>query len=346
VAATGRAGAVSLRRLPSGVMDNPRAYLLGTLALIGCLLGGCAGPAPTGLAPTGVAPAGPASTGVAPAGPASTGVAPAGLAPTGVAPTGLAPAGPVAVTGSTSGWRLPPANAVFDYQIGGAYPPAAAAGIVDRDRTAAPTAGRYSICYVNAFQTQPGENAWWQAHHDTLLLRDAHGGYVEDPDWPGERLLDISTPARRADLAGIVGGWFGGCAASGFQAVEPDNLDSWTRSGGRLSQADAVGFATLLVRAAHGQGLAIGQKNTPQLSATGRSVIGFDFALAEECAVYRECDRYLNAYGEQVYEIEYTDNGIDAYARACTGHGDRISILLRDRDVLPAGTAGYREKHC
>jgi hypothetical protein len=75
-------------------------------------------------------------------------------------------------------------------------------------------------------------------------------------------------------------------------------------------------------------------------------VVGFDFALAGECAVYHECGRYLTAYGDQVYEVEYTHNGIDAYGRACAENGERISILLRDRGVLPAGSAGYRDEHC
>jgi hypothetical protein len=253
--------------------------------------------------------------------------------------------GPVAAT-SPAGWQAPPANAVFDYQIGGAYPPAAAVGIVDRDRTAAPVPGRYNICYVNAFQTQPAENAWWREHHPTLLLKDAGGRYVEDPDWPGERLLDISDPARRAELAAIAGDWFAGCAARGYQAVEPDNLDSWTRSAGLLSQPDAVAFARLLAEAAHGHGLAIGQKNTPELGQAGRAEIGFDFAVAEECAVHDECDVYTTTYGGQVYEIEYTDNGVDAYHRACADHGARISIILRDRDVTAAGNAAYHNEHC
>src|SRR5262249_21613009 len=156
-------------------------------------------------------------------------------------------------------------------------------------------------------------NPWWQSRHGALLLKGKNGRYVEDPDWPGERMLDFSTPARRTELAAIVGGWFAGCADDGYQAVEPDNLDSWTRSGGRLSQSAAAPYARLLVEAAHAHGLAIAQKNTVELSQAG---IGFDFAIAEECAVYDECGDYLAAYGPQVYEIEYTDNDIDAYREA------------------------------
>ncbi len=241
-------------------------------------------------------------------------------------------------------WELPPADGRFDYQLGGAYPPAAGVEVVVRDRSAPPAPQVYTVCYVNAFQTQPGENAWWQQHHDGLLLRDKSkgGDYVEDADWPGERLLDISTAPKRAQLARIVGEWFGGCAAAGFRAIEPDNLDSWTRSDGLLDRAAAEAYAGLLIGDAHRRGLAIGQKNTPELGAG----VAFDFAVAEECAVYDECGVYLDRYGDQVYEIEYTDNGTAAYRKACAGHGKRISVILRDRDVVPAGAAGYRYEAC
>ena len=54
----------------------------------------------------------------------------------------------------------PPANAGFDYQIGGDYPLPPGVRVVSRDwfNGAAP-AGAYGICYVNAFQTQADEAA-------------------------------------------------------------------------------------------------------------------------------------------------------------------------------------------
>lgn len=238
----------------------------------------------------------------------------------------------------------PPAGGVADYQLGGAYPPAQDVGIVIRDRTEPAVKGRYSICYVNAFQTQPGSGRWWQQHHPELLLRGpATGRAVRDPDWPDEVLLDIRTSAKRAALAKIVGVWFDGCAADGYQATEPDNLDSWTRSQGLLRQEQTAAFARLLVREAHGAHLAIAQKNTPELADER---LGFDFAVAEECEVYRECGAYTKAYGRRVIEIEYTDNGRAAYARACAARSGSHSIMLRDRDVVPRGTAGYVHRTC
>jgi hypothetical protein len=237
----------------------------------------------------------------------------------------------------------PPAAGVADYQLGGSYEPAAGVQVVTRDRTEQPAPGRYSICYVNAFQTQPGTLSWWKRHHPGLLLRDRTHHLVHDPGWPGEVLLDIRTPSKRTAVGAINRTWFDRCARRGFAAVEPDNLDSWTRSHRLVTRTDAITFAKRLVREAHASGLAIAQKNAPELATRG---IGFDFAVAEECEVYRECGAYTEVYGSRVIEIEYTDNGRAAYARACAARAGVISILLRDRDVVPAGGRGYVYETC
>ena len=240
---------------------------------------------------------------------------------------------------------LPPANGRFDYQIGGDYKPLTSVRIVDRDRTGQPAAGKYNICYVNAFQTQAYQDAWWKEHHSHLLLRTKSGSLVEDPGWPGEIILDTSTSAKRHRLATIENGWMRGCATKGFDAVEPDNLDSNTRSRGLLTRADDFALAKLLIKDAHADGLAIAQKNDAEQSARGKR-IGFDFAIAEECEVYSECNEYLKAYDDQVYEIEYTDNPKHFYTDACRAHGNRISIILRDRNVVPRGKKAYRYQAC
>jgi hypothetical protein len=241
--------------------------------------------------------------------------------------------------------RAPPANAQFDYQIGGAYPPANSVGIVDRDRHDAPVAGKYNVCYVNSFQTQPEEAAWWRRNHDDLLLRSG-GAYVVDEDW-GETLLDLSTAAKRTAIAAIADVWIDRCKAAGFQAIEPDNLDSWARSHGLLTSSEAVAYAKLLATRAHADGLAIAQKNTSELGSAGRTQVGFDFAIAEECAAYDECDDYTSVYGNQVYEVEYSDNGgLTNFALACAENGARISIAYRDRDIVPLGVRGYVYRWC
>jgi hypothetical protein len=240
----------------------------------------------------------------------------------------------------------PPVNGKFDYQIGGTYTPSSSVRIVDRDRTASPAAGKYNICYVNAFQTQPDEADFWTGSHSDLLLKNSKGKYVSDPDWPGEYLLDTSTAKKRSRIAAIENGWIDGCHTKGFQAIEPDNLDSWTRSKKLLTKANNVAMATRLAKHAHARGMAIAQKNTSELGSTGKTSVGFDFAIAEECQVYAECDSYTGPYGNHVIEIEYTDNPRRAYTTACANQGKSISVILRDRDVVAAGRSGYHYEYC
>ncbi|MBD9479538.1 endo alpha-1,4 polygalactosaminidase [Pseudoxanthomonas sp. PXM02] len=248
----------------------------------------------------------------------------------------------------------PPANGKFDYQLGGAYEPEADVAIVVRDRLATPVPGIYNVCYVNAFQTQPGEAAWWKTHHPDLLLRKG-GRYVIDPHWPDELLFDTSIAAKRDALLAVVGEWIDRCAQEGFDAMEPDNLDSWTRSAQQLEPSDNLAFARLLVTRAHASGLAIAQKNASEYASQGATDIGFDFAVVEGCQVWSECEAYTAAYGQQVYEIEYSDVDRDSHGKpvaaesffntACKARGDRISVVYRDRGVSPPsrkGTYVYR----
>ncbi|MFF3645229.1 endo alpha-1,4 polygalactosaminidase [Streptomyces sp. NPDC002564] len=239
--------------------------------------------------------------------------------------------------------RQPPVDAAFDYQLGGPYRPPSKVRAVSRDRSADPVPGLYNICYVNAFQAQPGKEAtrWWEREHDDLILRDDDGETVVDEDWD-EPLLDISTAKKRAALAEIVGGWIDGCAKAGYDAVEPDNLDSYERSDDLLTADDAADFARLLARRAHHRGLAIAQKNTTDLLDRRRD-IGFDFAVAEECAQYKECQDYASAYRGKVFDIEYVAKDFDA---ACRTYGKKLSITLRDRDVRPEGEEGHVYRHC
>ncbi|MFJ5293273.1 endo alpha-1,4 polygalactosaminidase [Streptomyces sp. NPDC088348] len=246
----------------------------------------------------------------------------------------LAPSGAAAASSPA----LPPVHAGFDYQIGGAYTPPSGVKVVSRDHEAAPAAGLYNICYVNAFQAQPGAEKDWDSD---LLLRNANGDVVYDKNW-GEALLDLRTADKRSRVAKKVDGWIDGCADKGFQAVEPDNYDSYTRSSKLLSAANAEAYITLLSQHAHDRGLAIAQKNTSQLSGA-RAKTGLDFAIAEECGTWDECGDYTDAFGSNVIVIEYTDKGL---SKACTGWGDQLSVVERDLDVSPSGSKGYVRKTC
>ena len=230
---------------------------------------------------------------------------------------------------------LPPANAGLDYQLGGAYEPPAGVAIVSRDRTAAPAAGVYNICYVNGFQIQPDEESFFMTAHPELILRDANDQPVIDVEWD-EMLIDVSTAAKRTELAGVVGEWIAGCAEAGFDAIEIDNLDSFSRSQGLLVEDDAVAAMREMANAAHARTLPIAQKNSAEL--VGRKAeLGTDFVVAEECNEFDECQTYRDAYGDHVLVIEYKRAAFDAGCAAFP----TLSIVLRDLDLVPAGSGGY-----
>lgn len=235
---------------------------------------------------------------------------------------------------------LPDINARVDYQLGGPYAPPTGVTVVSRDRTAPAAAGLYNICYVNGFQIQPDEEMFWLDDHPTLILRDTGGQPIIDVDW-NEMLIDVSTPAKRTEVAAIVAGWIGGCADNGFAAVEIDNLDSYTRSAGGLTEANAVATMQLFADAAHARGLAIAQKNAAEMAVL-KPELRTDFVVAEECNRYNECAVYTGEYGDHVIVIEYRQQDFDVGCTAFPG----LSITLRDLDVSPLGTAGYVFDDC
>jgi hypothetical protein len=245
-------------------------------------------------------------------------------------------AGPAAAATSPA-IAPPPPGAAFDYQLGGAYAPPDGVQVIVRDSTAAPT-GRYDVCYVNGFQTQPQDARAWRTEAPQLLVRRAGKPY-RDPGWPGEYLLDVSTVAKRRAILDRVAPTIRLCAAKGFDAVEIDNLDSWTRAHGAFGIAGAVAMARSYARLAHRLGLAIGQKNAAGHSARMKRQVGFDFAISEECLQYRECGDYLAAYGQRTYDIEY--RGLD-----CAAARRPEAVILRDRELRTPRSPAYVRRAC
>lgn len=175
---------------------------------------------------------------------------------------------------------------------------------------------------------------------------------AQDPSWTGEYLIDLSTAEGRARAADWVAPMVQTCKDKGFDAVEFDNVDSWTRFEDIPSiqermpfgRPEAVAFAGLITEHAHGLGLAVGQKNTLQLIEGGdHEVVGFDFAITEECGEFDECGSYTAGYDDRVIDIEYTDEGFD---RACSGFGDQLSIVRRDVEVSTPDDVGYVLDRC
>jgi hypothetical protein len=225
-----------------------------------------------------------------------------------------------------------PTGTDVDYQLGGSRGVPERVGVVVRDRASTPLPGHYNVCYVNGFQTQAAERSFWRTRMRLVLRRG--GRPMVDAAW-GEWLLDVRTPRKRARLARIVGAWTRGCAAKGFDAVEFDNLDSYTRSRRMIRRVQAVAYARLLVRAAHGAGLAAGQKN---LSDFNGRLVGYDFAVAEECGRYRECGDYVAHYGGRVLAVEYRQAD---FAWTCAHYGARLAVVRRDLALSPRGVRAW-----
>jgi len=235
---------------------------------------------------------------------------------------------------------LPPSNAAFDYQLGGAYTPPTGVSVVSRDRTDQPAAGLYNICYLNGFQIQPDEANEWMTDHPDLILRDSAGAPVIDKDW-NEILIDVSTASKRAEVAMILGGWIDGCKTSGFDAVEIDNLDSYSRSNGLLTVDDAVATMAMFAASAHTKGLPIAQKNASEIVAR-KAELGTDFAVVEECNHYDECQTFRDGYGDHMLVIEYARAD---FTKGCNAFPS-LSIVLRDRDLVTPEDPAYVFDDC
>lgn len=231
----------------------------------------------------------------------------------------------------------PPPGVGFDYQLGGDYPlPAGAELVVRQWSGGSADEDAYSVCYINAFQTEaePG-------HPDSII--NWPEGLVwdeaEDPEWPGEHPIDISSNRNRRTAVDFITHRFQECVERGFDAVELDNLDTFTRyPDAPFDRDDAIAYARLLVDAATELGLAVGQKNTPELLDVARTEIGFGFAIVEECGQFEECQAYVDTYEGRVYDVEYTDEGLTA---ACEAIGDVAGVVQRDVGLVTPEAAEY-----
>lgn len=240
---------------------------------------------------------------------------------------------------------LPPTTGYVDYQLGGAYAVPKGVTIVARDSTDSPAAGVYSICYINGFQTQPADRKTWLKSRKSLVLH-YKGKPVVDKNWPDELILDTSTKKKRTAIAKIMAKTIASCGKKGFDAIEIDNLDSFTRSKKQLSYGNNREQAKLYASAAHKAGLAIAQKNSAEYAAKLKKSVKFDFAVAEECYRWNECSTYTSVYGARVIDIEYADDLRGTFADACKKVGKSLRLVLRDRDLVTPKSSDYIYKHC
>lgn len=200
------------------------------------------------------------------------------------------------------------------YEIDGLDSPAATVAALH-------AAGRKVVCYVNA-------GAWEEWRDDAALFPPAVIGN-NYAGWPGERWLDI----RQIDLlAPLLRARLDQCAAKGFDAVDPDNLDGYANdSGFPLTADDQLKFNRFLADEAHLRRLSIALKN--DFAQAEELAAHFDFAVAESCFHYGECS-LLEPFirrGKAVFAIEYAENGMTP-ERFCSSAAEmKISAILKNR---------------
>jgi hypothetical protein len=182
--------------------------------------------------------------------------------------------------------------------------PVAAYDIDGFDTSAAEVAqlhrgGKRAICYIDVGTYEQGRS------DSSRFPASVLGSGVEG--WPGERWLDVR---RLAVLKPIMTARLQMCRRKGFDAVEPDNIDSYENNPGfPIIAAQQLTYDRWVAGQVHSLGMAVFQKNdgeqTPQLESH------FDGALTEQCNQYRECDSfraYLRA-GKPVLNAEYGSSG-------------------------------------
>ncbi|KAD3515439.1 endo alpha-1,4 polygalactosaminidase [Arthrobacter yangruifuii] len=199
-------------------------------------------------------------------------------------------------------WRPSPADS-WQWQLSGAIDVTVQADIFDVDFETTTTEeidalkqqGRRLVCYFSA-------GSWEDYRGDAGQFPLAVRGEPMD-GWPDEQWLDI----RQQDvLLPIVAARMDACAAKGFDAVEPDNLDGYVNETGfPLTAQDQLAYNRAVARLAHDRGLSVALKN--DVDQIPELVEDFDFAINEECVRYDECGLYapFTGAGKAVLHVEY-----------------------------------------
>lgn len=187
--------------------------------------------------------------------------------------------------------------------------------------------GVKTVCYVSVGTAENYRDDFDSFPRD--VLGKTYG------DWPDERFLDIRA---RDILMPIMKARIDACAAMGFDAIEPDNMDIWDNDTGfALTASDQVRYMTEIADYVRFKGLQIAQKNAPDFvdAYVGR----FDFAIVEGCFQYEECDAYdpYLAAGKDVLAAEYPEQGVNMSAVCAYAQSSRIKFIFKARELA----AGY-----
>jgi hypothetical protein len=201
-------------------------------------------------------------------------------------------------------WTPAPTDTV-QVQLAGKVDTSVAADVfyIDGDETPAATVaalhakGAHVACYFSAGSYE-NYRADAKAFPPATLGKKLSG-------YPDERWLDVR---RIGALMPIMERRLDECVAKGFDAADFDNVDGYqNKTGFPIKGSDQLRYNRRLAAEAHERGLSASLKN--DVGQVGGLAGDFDFALNEQCLVYKECQRYkpfVDA-GKAVFHIEYRE---------------------------------------
>jgi hypothetical protein len=237
------------------------------------------------------------------------------------------------LSGFTPADILPNQNGVAVYDIDGE-------GATAADVAAIHAAGAIAVCYVDVGSLEMGRSDY--ASFPASVVGPVVSG------WPMENWLLVTAANQPTILPLMKARFESWCAAKGFDAIEPDNLDAWTNISG-VTEADNLAYDLAIADLAHAVPLSIGLKNVmtdldPSQYAT--FLPAFDWALNEQCYEYQECGVYTAAgsflpAGKAVFDVEYNQAPTCSAADAAQMNAQRS-----DLDLVGATQSGYLYTPC
>jgi hypothetical protein len=183
--------------------------------------------------------------------------------------------------------------------------------------------GARAICYIDV-----GTAENWRSDYKKFpaSVMGAENG------WPGEKWLDVR---QLSVLEPIMEARFAMCKSKGFDAVEPDNVDSYENDPGfPTTDQNQLTFNIWVAKAVHALGMSVAQKNDDDQAA---QLVGyFDFVVVEQCAQYSECDSFesYTAVHKAVLDVEYSGG-----TGFCAGLPAGVSGMAKDLDLDAKRTA-------
>lgn len=195
---------------------------------------------------------------------------------------------------------------------------------------AAKASGAKLMCYISG-----GSSEDWRADFNQFPAEVLGNNY---DGWQGERWLDTRNIAA---LAPIMRARIRACKAKGFDALDVDNVNSYSNpTGFPISRQDSINYIRWLANEAHNQGMAFSLKNSEELVA---DLLGdIDMMQSEGCVIYSNCANAsrLSAVNKPIFAVEYSDamSSSGFYNRACNAAAQyNMSMIYRDRLLTPNG---------